>query len=142
MNDIAQDNPEISRIKQIAIVVVVLLGIALAFMLLITRSEAIPDRAKFEVHKKNKFIVPAPISGQRIFFPIQGRGPKEERSRSYILVTWGELKRKDHPFHNFDLPPGPGWMNLSSMDGKFRCCGQYSSSHSVVGMLMVTGAIE
>jgi hypothetical protein len=87
------------------VVVVVLL----AFSVCVTTREAIPDRARFIVRTKERYIVPRPVPGQNIFHSLSATDDDDVLVRFDAVVTWGDLRQKDHPYHKFDLPKTPEW---------------------------------
>lgn len=97
-----------SKLKSAALGLGAMLALVLVSMFAITSREAIPDRAAFLVNVEERYVVPKPLPGQFIFHPIPG-AEDEVLGRFDGTVTWGELRRKDHPYHDFDLPSTPEW---------------------------------
>ena len=65
-----RNDPNASKLKTAAIAVGFLVVVVLALMFTITTHEAIPDRARFLVNTKERYLVPAPLSAQYIFHPL------------------------------------------------------------------------
>ena len=97
-----------SKLKAAAIAIGVLVVIVLAFMFTITTYEAIPDRARFLVNTKERYVVPKPLPGHYIFHPLPGDSD-EVFARFDASVTWGELRNKEHLYHGLGLPDTPEW---------------------------------
>ena len=97
------------HLKQTCAVIAVLCTVPLSLMVLVTSSEAIPDRARFLVNKEEKYVVPRPVPGQYIFRPLPNQGDDEAFTQFDGTVSWGELKNTDHPYHDFGLPKNPEW---------------------------------
>jgi hypothetical protein len=79
---------------------------------LVTSTEEIPDKAKFVYDMELKVFIPSPEIGTPAFFPVAGKFADVRdslQSKWDGTTTWGEIKKKDGPFANYDLPKGPGW---------------------------------
>lgn len=94
--------------KRPFLVIGIICAIPIGFMLLITSREAVPERAKFLVNTDERYVVPRPVDGESIFHPLPGKSDDVLMSFD-DTVTWGELKRSDHPYHNFGLPSTAEW---------------------------------
>lgn len=86
-----------------------LIAVVMAFMLAVTTSEAIPDKALFLVNTEQRFVVPAPLPGRYVFFALPDGTGDDVWMRVQDRITWGELRHEDHPYHDFDLPQTPEW---------------------------------
>ncbi len=102
------DVTAISKLKTAIIAMVVTGTILLVVMLTISSRETIPDRARFLVNKTERYIVPEPLPGQFIFHELPGDS-EEVFARFQDTVTWSELRKKDNPYHGFDLPDTQQW---------------------------------
>ena len=97
-----------SGLKNSAFAACAVFGIVLAFMFGITSSEETPDRARFLVNKKNRYVVPEPLPGRTIFYSLPSQDD-EVFAQFDGTVTWAELRKKDHPYHDYGLPQTREW---------------------------------
>ena len=103
-----RNDTNLSKLKTTGIAIGVLAVIVLVFMFTMTSHEAIPDRARFLVNRKERHVVPEPLPGHYIFHPLPEDGGEVFASFDGS-VTWGELRTTDHPCHDFGLPDTPEW---------------------------------
>ena len=97
-----------SKLKTIAIAVLALAIVIIAFLFTITSYEGIPDRARFFLSKEYRYIVPMPVEGQDFAHPLP-HGSDAVSFRFEDSVTWGELRDKNNPYHDWNLPDTPEW---------------------------------
>ncbi len=98
-----------TNVKTTAAAIVVTCVVAFAFTITVTTYEAVPDRAMFLVNTKVRYVVPRPVAGPYIFHPLPNQSDDEVFLQFDGTVSWGELKKKDHPYHDFGLPQTPEW---------------------------------
>jgi hypothetical protein len=103
--------PKPSKLKIVAIARGVLMVIVLAFMFTISTSEAIPDHARFLVNTTEGYIVPEPLPNHSIFYPLPNSDDRPYPNFNGT-VSWGELCKKEHPYHDLGLPRTRQWDNF------------------------------
>ena len=93
-------------------VIAVICVIAFSFMITLGTHEGVPDRAKFNVNTKDRYVVPCPVPGQFIFHPLPNQNFDDVFLKFDGSVSWGDLKKKDHPYHDFGFPETREWATF------------------------------
>lgn len=99
-----------SYVSAILGLLILLSLVVIPALFVITSREAIPDRARFLVNQKMKLIVPEPVPGG--WHKLPGGDGIPPFNPIDTTVTWGDIRRKEHPFHDFELPDAPGWRRM------------------------------
>lgn len=94
--------------KQLVTILVFVFLMVVVFAGLIGTREAVPDNAKFAVDIRQHIIVPAPVSGQYIFYEVPGH----EDGLWDRTVSWSDLKDETGQYVDFQLPDTPEWNNF------------------------------
>lgn len=111
MNLTEINSPE-NRAKGCLIGLGALVIVIAAFAHVVTTSEAIPDEAKFVYDTNMRIIVPCPQVGEPAFYPVPGKFDDVRHSLTSEwdgVTTWAQIRKKDGPFVDYDLPIGRGW---------------------------------
>jgi hypothetical protein len=92
---------ELSHLKTAFAFIAFIGVVTIAFAIATGTHEAVPDRAQFLVNTNEGYVVPCPIAGRFIFHPLPDHPANNDvLARFKDAVSWGELKQKDHPYHD------------------------------------------